>query len=64
MGFDRGVLPPDRDRQETFPWMGVVAAIIILGGIAAAFYFGAFGEAEEPAEIPGSDSRGVITQLL
>ena len=39
MGFDRGVLPRDRDRQETFPWMGVVAAIVILGGLAAFFYF-------------------------
>ena len=47
MGFDRGVLPPDRDREETFPWMGVVAAILILGGIAAAFYFFIFKAAED-----------------
>jgi hypothetical protein len=50
MGFDRGVLPPDRDREETFPWMGVVAAIIILGGIAAAFYFFIFKAAEDNVE--------------
>jgi hypothetical protein len=50
MGFDRGVLPPDRDREETFPWMGVVAAIIILGGIAVAFYFWIFKAAEENVE--------------
>lgn len=50
MGFDRGVLPPDRDREETFPWMGVVAAIIILGGIAVAFYFFILKAAEENVE--------------
>lgn len=50
MGFDRGVLPPDRDREETFPWMGVVAAILILGGIAAFVYFFILNPDEDTVE--------------
>lgn len=50
MGFDRGVMPPDRDREETFPWMGVVAAILIIGGIAAFVYFFILSPGEENVE--------------
>jgi hypothetical protein len=66
MGFDRGVLPKDRDKDETYPWMGLLTIVLIIGGILLAVWlaFGAFGEGEEPAEIPGFDSRGVITSLL
>jgi hypothetical protein len=66
MGFDRGVLPKDRDKDETYPWMGLVTMVLIIGGILFAIWlaFGAFGEDEEPAETSGFDSRGVITSLL
>ena len=50
MGFDRGVLPPDRDREETFPWMGVVAAILIIGAIVAFIYFFVINADEENVE--------------
>lgn len=50
MGFDRGVLPPDRDREETFPWMGVVAAILIIGSIVAFVYFFLINAGEENVE--------------
>lgn len=66
MGFDRGLLPKDRDKDETYPWMGLVTIVLIIGGILFAIWLalGAFGDGEEPAEIPGNDSRGVITSLL
>ena len=66
MGFDRGVLPKDRDKAETYPWMGLLTIVLIIGGILLAVWlaFGAFGDGEEPTEIPGFDSRGVITSLL
>ncbi len=38
MGFDRGILPPDRDREDTRSWKGVVAAVIIVLGLLLAFY--------------------------
>lgn len=50
MGFDRGVMPPDRDREETFPWMGVVAAILIIGAIVAFVYFFILNSDEENVE--------------
>lgn len=39
MGFDRGVLPKDRDRDETYPWMGLVTILVIVGGILLAIWF-------------------------
>ena len=63
MGFDRGVLPKDRDKDETYPWMGLVTIVLIIGGILLAVWL-AFGDSDEPAEIPGFDSRGIITSLL
>lgn len=33
MGWDRRVLPKDRDSQETFPWMGLLAVVLIVGGL-------------------------------
>jgi hypothetical protein len=32
--------------------------------VAVWLAFGAFGDGEEPSEIPGSDSRGLITLLI
>jgi hypothetical protein len=63
MGFDRGVLPKDRDRDETYPWMGLVTMVLIIGGILLTVWL-AFGDGEEPSETQGSDSQGVITALL
>ena len=39
MGFDRGVLPKDRDKDETYPWMGLVTIVLIIGGILFAVWF-------------------------
>jgi hypothetical protein len=36
LGFDRGVLPKDRDRDETYPWMGLVTIVLIIGGFLLA----------------------------
>jgi hypothetical protein len=60
-----GVLPKDRDRDETYPWMGLVTIVLIIGGILLAIWL-AVGVwlTEEPAETQGFDSRGVITALL
>jgi hypothetical protein len=65
MGFDRGVLPKDRDKDETYPWMGLLTIVIIIGGILLAIWL-VVGVwlSEEPSEIPGSDSQGIITSLL
>jgi hypothetical protein len=38
MGFDRGVLPPDRDQDDTGSRKGVVAAVVILLVLFALFY--------------------------
>jgi len=64
MGFDRGVLPRDRDRDETFPWMGLVAILIIVGGMLLIMMFAGVwgGEPTEPP--PGIDSGLVITAFL
>jgi hypothetical protein len=45
MGFDRGVLPKDRDKDETYPWMGLLTIVLIIGGILLAVWlaFGASG---------------------
>lgn len=66
MGFDRGVLPKDRDRDETYPWMGLIAIVVIVGGMFLIMLFaGVWGADPEPTETsPGSESRGVITALL
>jgi hypothetical protein len=42
MGFDRGVLPKDRDRDETYPWMGLVTIAVIIGGFILTMWL-AFG---------------------
>jgi hypothetical protein len=65
MGFDRGVLPKDRDKDETYPWMGLVTIVLIIGGILFAVWFAvAVWLPDEPSEIRGFDSRGIITSLL
>lgn len=52
MGFDRGVLPKDRDRDETFPWMGLVVIVVIVGGFLLLILLAAmlFAVEPEPAE--------------
>lgn len=65
MGFDRGVLPKDRDRDETFPWMGLVAILVIVGGMLLIMLFaGVWGADTEPTETSPADSRVVITAFL
>ena len=65
MGFDRGVLPKDRDRDETFPWMGLVAILVIIGGMLLIMLFaGVWGADPEPTDPSPADSRVVITALL
>lgn len=66
MGFDRGVLPRDRDRDETFPWMGLVAILVIVGGMLLIMLLaGVWGAEPEPTETsPASESRVVITAFL
>lgn len=32
MGWDRRVLPRDRDEDETYPWMGLLSFVLIVGG--------------------------------
>lgn len=66
MGFDRGVLPRDRDRDETFPWMGLVAILVIVGGMLLIMLLSSgWGAEPEPTQTsPGSESRGVITAVI
>lgn len=51
MGWDRRVLPPDRDREETFPWMGLLAIVLIVVGLLVVLWlvFGVLGD-DTPAE--------------
>ena len=66
MGFDRGVLPKDRDRDETYPWMGLIAILVIVGGmLVIVLWATVWGADPEPTETsPGTESRVVITALL
>lgn len=66
MGFDRGVLPRDRDRDETFPWMGLVAILVIVGGLLVIVLWATVWGAEpEPTPTSsGTESRVVITAFL
>ncbi len=52
MGWDRRVLPRDRGSDETFPWVGAVAAIVIIGVFLLRVWlaFGVFGE--ETSQVP------------
>lgn len=54
MGWDRRVLPKDRDSDETYPWMGLISIALIVGGILLVIWlvFGVFGEDVEPADLP------------
>lgn len=51
MGWDRRVLPRDRDREETYPWMGVIAIVAIVLGLLLVVWlvFGVFAD-DAPAE--------------
>ncbi|CAN5837380.1 hypothetical protein BH23ACT4_BH23ACT4_01680 [soil metagenome] len=67
MGFDRGVLPRDRHRDESFPWMGLVAILVIVGGMLLMMIFAGTWSADPvPTETSsgGSQSRVVITAIL
>lgn len=63
MGFDRGVLPKDRDRDETFPWMGLLAIVVIVGGLLVIVLWATVW-AVEPEPTAPADSRVVITAFL
>ena len=63
MGFDRGVLPRDRDRDETFPWMGLLAIVVIVGGLLVVVLWATIWAVEPEPTIP-ADSRVVIMALL
>ena len=39
MGWDRRVLPRDRDKDETFPWMGIVTLVLVIGGFLLVVWF-------------------------
>ena len=65
MGFDRGVLPKDRDRDETYPWMGLVAIAVIVGGFLLLMLLASMLASDEPARVPPeSDSRAVSTEFF
>lgn len=65
MGFDRGVLPRDRDRDETFPWMGLLAIVVIVGGLLVVVLWATVWAVDpEPTGTSPADSRVVITALL
>lgn len=50
MGFDRRVLPKDRDREETYPWMSLLAIVVIVGGPLLLFWLAAPFIPDEPTE--------------
>jgi hypothetical protein len=65
MGFDRGVLPKDRDRDETYPWMGLVAIAVIVGGFLLLMLLASRLASDEPARVPlETETRVVITAVL
>lgn len=66
MGFDRGVLPRDRDKDETYPWMGLIAILVIVGGMLLIMLLAGVWDADPEPTVtsPGSESRVVITAFL
>ncbi|MDH3189575.1 MAG: hypothetical protein OEM39_02890 [Acidimicrobiia bacterium] len=58
MGWDRRVLPRDRDREETYPWMGVIAIVAIVLGLLLVVWlvFGVFAD-----DAPAESLRSILT---
>ncbi len=65
MGLDRGVLPTERDRDETYPWMGLVAILVIVGGLLLIVIWAAAWIADpEPTVTSHANSRVAIIEVL